>query len=149
MVVTVQSDWTGADIKSTYDAMAKRTYETAVWQHNTLPLCVVAWADNAVVKTLSNFHSSKVVNEGVRRRGLEADGTRMKDPAPVDCPEQMVAYCETFHFIDKGNWAEPRHTLANGGSKTHGWTLKLLFRLFNMTLNNAYKVYGCLHKKHH
>ena len=73
----------------------------------------------------------------------------MKDPAPVDCPEQMMAYCKIFHLIDKENGVEYRYTMANGGSKTHGWTPKLLFRLFNMTLNNAYKIYICLHKHHH
>ena len=63
------------------------------------------------------------------------------DPAPVACPEQMVAYCKTFNLIDKGN--------ANVGSKTHERTTKLSFRLFNMTLNNAYRIYTCLHKRHH
>ena len=55
--------------------------------------------------------------------------------------KQMVAYCKTFNLIDKGN--------ANGGSKTHGRTPKLSFRLFNMTLNNMYRIYTCLHKRHH
>ena len=73
----------------------------------------------------------------------------MKDPAPVNCPEQTVASCETFHLIDKGNGVESRYTPANGGSKTYGWTPKLSFRLFNMTLNNAYKIYHTLHKRHH
>ena len=67
--------------------MKLRTYETAVWQHKNKPLCVAAWADNAVVKTLSNFHSSKVIIDGIRRRGDEADGKKMRDPSPVDCPE--------------------------------------------------------------
>ena len=51
MVGTIQSNQTGADIKPTCDKMKLRTYETAVWQHKTKPLCVAAWADNAVVKT--------------------------------------------------------------------------------------------------
>jgi len=133
----------------TCDGMEKRTYDTSVWQHKFLPLCVAAWADNAIVKTLSNFHSSTVIDAGIKRRGMDEDGKRMKDPAPVNCPEQMVAYCETFHLIDKGNGVESRYTMANGGSKSHGWTPKLSFRLFNMTLNNAYKIYRTLHKRHH
>ena len=60
----------------------------------------------------------------------------------------MVAYCKTFHLIDKGNGVELRYTMANGGSKSHVWTPKLSFRLFNITLNNAYKIYSCLHKRH-
>ena len=74
---------------------------------------------------------------------------QMKDPAPVNCLEHMVAYCGTFHLIDKGNEAESQCTMANGGNKSHGWTPKLSFRLFNMTLNNAYKIYCTLHKRHH
>ena len=61
----------------------------------------------------------------------------------------MVAYYNTFHLIDKGNGEESWYTMANGGSKTHGWTPKLLFWLSNMTLNNAYKIYTCLHNRHH
>ena len=90
MVGTIRLDLTGTDITTTCDEMAKRMYETAVWQHNTLPLCVAAWADNAVVKTLSNFHSSVVINKGIKRRGLDEDGMRMKDPAPVNCLDQMA-----------------------------------------------------------
>ena len=55
--------------------------------------------------------------------------------------KQMVAYCKTFNLIDKGN--------ANGGSKTHERTTKLSFRLFNMILHNGYRIYTCLHKRHH
>ena len=67
--------------------MEKRTYDSATWQHNTLSLCVAAWADNAVLKTLSNFHSHEVISAGLKRRGVDADGKRMKDLTPVDCPE--------------------------------------------------------------
>ena len=56
MMGTIQSNWMGADIKVTCDGIAKRTCKTAVWQHNTLSLYVAAWADNDVVKTLSNSH---------------------------------------------------------------------------------------------
>ena len=65
--------------------------------------------------------------------------------------KQMVAYYKTFNLIDIGNGVESRYTMANGNgdSKTHGWTPKLSFRLFNMTLNNSYRIYTCLHKYHH
>ena len=70
--------------------------------------------------------------------GVDVDNDN--NPAPVACSEQMMAYCKTFNLIDKGN--------ANGGSKTHKQTTKLSFRLFNMTLNNVYRIYTCLHKRH-
>ena len=55
MVCTIKSSCTGADITVTCHSMVVRTHESYVWQHNTLSLCVAAWADNAVVKSLSNF----------------------------------------------------------------------------------------------
>ena len=67
-----------------------------------------------------------VINERIEQRGLDEDSKRMKDPAPVDYPEQIVAYFKTFHLIDKGIGVELRYMMANGGSKTHGWTPKLL-----------------------
>ena len=45
--------------------MEMRTHELCVWQYNTLPLCATAWADNAVVKTLSNFHNAVVIEDVV------------------------------------------------------------------------------------
>ena len=58
----------------------------------------------------------------------------------------MVDYYNIFHLIDKGNGIESRYVMAKGGSKKHGWTPKLLFRLFNMTFNNAYCIYSVLHE---
>lgn len=69
MMGTLGSDHTGADIKPVCDGMKKCTYDTAVWQHNKLKLCVAAWANNTVVKTLSNFHCTMVieVEEGIQQ----------------------------------------------------------------------------------
>ena len=39
--------------------------------------------------------------------------------------------------------------LGKQGSKNHDWEPKLLFRFFNMTLNNAYKIYTVLHERKH
>ena len=39
--------------------------------------------------------------------------------------------------------------MVNGDSQTHGLTPQLSFRLFNMTLKTAYKIYTCLHNRHH
>ena len=68
MVGTSQVNRTGADTKATVDAMKKTmkgTHTTAMWQHKELPLVFAAWADNAIVKTLSNFHSPVIIEDGV------------------------------------------------------------------------------------
>ena len=65
LVGTIQSVWTSADVAETCKEMVVRTHECAVWQHNTHPLCVAAWADNAVVKTLSNFHTAVVIEDAL------------------------------------------------------------------------------------
>ena len=44
---------------------------------------------------------------------------------------------------------ESRYVLAKQGSKKHGWSTKLSFSFFNMTLNNAYKIYSVLHEHKH
>ena len=45
---------------------------------------------------------------------------------------------------------EARYVLGKQGSKKkHGWSPKLLFRFFNMTLNNACKIYTVLHDRKH
>ena len=53
------------------------------------------------------------------------DSKRTKDLASVDCPEQMIAYCETFYLIDKGDVIESGYIKSQGDSKTHGWTPQL------------------------
>ena len=113
MVGTSQVNRTGANAKATVDFMkAKRkgTHTAAMWQHNTLPLVFSAWADNAIVKTLSNFHSPVIIQDGVQRR-CKIDGVRQRDPVGVPTPEQVVAYCTTFHKIDKGNGKEAKYDL--------------------------------------
>ena len=51
---------------------------------------------------------------------------------------QTRDYWETFHQIDKGNGAEANYYLG-GKSRQHNWLPKLILRLYNMVLNNAYK----------
>ena len=79
MVGTIQSSCTGADIAATCNGIAVHIHESCVWQHYTLPLCVAAWADNAVVKTMSNFHSAVVIEYVLLQQGMDNDGNREKD----------------------------------------------------------------------
>jgi hypothetical protein len=65
----------------------------------------------------------------------------------VLCPVQTQDYCNTFHLIDKGNGAEVNYNLG-GKSRLHNWLWKLIFRLYNMSINNAYKMYKVLIKQH-
>ena len=64
-------------------------------------------------------------------------------------PLQNVNYSDTYYQIDKSNQIEARYVLGKQGSKKHGWALKISFRFFNMTLNNAYKIYTVLHEREH
>ena len=56
---------------------------------------------------------------------------------------QNIDYSDTFHQdqIDKRIMIETEYVLRKKWSKKHGWLPTLLFRLFDMTFNNAYKVY--------
>ena len=109
--VASQSD--GSQRQATVDAMKKTmkgTHATSMWQHNSLPLVFAALADNAIVKTLSNFHSPVIINDGVHRR-CKIAGVRQRDAVGVPIPAQGKDYCETFHWIDKGNGVEAKYDL--------------------------------------
>jgi hypothetical protein len=106
------------------------------------------WADNAIVKTLSNFHSPKILEarSGVLCRH-QVDGQPELTPTEVPCPEQQKDYCETFHLIDKGNGKESRYNMG-GQSKGHNWAPKLTMRFFNFNLGNSHTMYKALTSEH-
>jgi hypothetical protein len=127
----------------------KGTHNSLLYQHNTKPLLHAIWADNNFVKTLSNFHSPVVLRGGMRRRVRDpVTKKRAREQTNVDCNEQQVDYCHTYHQIDKGNGAEAKYDLSTE-SHLHGWGPKLAACYFNMNINNAYKLYCYLYKKYH
>jgi hypothetical protein len=146
MVGTMQDNRTGAETKAKKKGMKNCTYESVMFQHDNLPLVVALWADNNIVRTMSNFHSPEIIEDGLMRR-KRINGVRDKEQSPVPCPTQMQYYSETFHLIDKGNGAKAPYDIPIESHK-HGWSPKLAVRYFNMTLNNAYKVYDYLVTKH-
>ena len=112
------------------------------------PLYCALWSDNNIVKTLSNFHSPKLLpaGSGVRRK-RRVDGKREQHKTEVSCPAQNKDYSETFHLIDKGNGAEATYDMG-GHSWTHNWSPKIQMRYFNMNFNNAFKIYRNLMEKY-
>ena len=107
------------------------------------------WADNNIVKTISNYHTPIIFLEGlgVLRKKKEPDGKRLSHHNEVPCPEQNWEYSKTFHPIDKGNGVEATYDMG-GKSRTHNWSPKLVLRLVYMTMNNAYKIYNALVDEH-
>ena len=55
----------------------------------------------------------------------------------------MKYYCKTFHLIDKGNGAKASYNLG-GKSRMHNWLPKIILRLINMLMINAYRIYKLL-----
>ena len=152
MVGTVLSNRTGGGKLGKVALKAKEilkgSADSLLYQHSTLPLAYAIWADNNFVKTLSNFHTPCIVEDGVKRKRKNKQGRRDQYQTSVPIPSQTKDYCETYHLIDKGNGREAKFWIG-GGSKKHGWSPKLAARLFNMNLNNAYKIYTTLYAKHH
>jgi hypothetical protein len=148
MVGTAQANRTGADIDCT-KSMKKGTYDAICWQHVWWSFCFAVWSNNALVRTLSNFHGPEILEAGmgVLRKRRDDDGKRERHRTEVRCPAQTRDYCATFRLIDKGNGAEASYDLG-GKSRLHNWSPKLVFRLYNMALNNAYKMYRALVKEH-
>ena len=66
-------------------------------------------------------------------------------------PEQQVAYSSITMFwqVDKMNGIDVRYIIVKQGSQFYGWTPKLSFWYFNMTIGNAYKIYRVVHKRSH
>ncbi len=128
-------------MKDIVEKMKPGTYESCFWQHNTKNLVYAAWSDNAVVKTLSNHYCAKVlVAGGLMWRRKDDSGSRTMHQTPMPCLAQMNEYSKTFHFIDKGNGKEAKYNMA-GKSRKHNWSPKLVFRMFNMALNNTFVIY--------
>jgi hypothetical protein len=141
MVGMSQSNQTGAKVKDIVEKIKPGTYELCFWQHNTKNLVYTVWSDNVVVKTLSNHHCTNVLFEGgLMQRRKDKSRARMMNQMPVPCPTQMKEYSKTFHLINKGNGKEAKYDMA-GKSRKHNWSPKLVFRMFNIALNNAFVVY--------
>ena len=105
------------------------------------------WFDNILVRTLLNFHSPEIleVEIGVLQKKWDGEEKLKKTKSEVPCPALTKDDCTTFQLIDKGNGAEA-HYDRGGKSRLQNWLPKLIFWLFNMTLNNAYKMYMALVK---
>jgi hypothetical protein len=59
--VGIQHGWTGAPSKAEVAAMKNNSYKSILWQHDTKHLVHAVWADNNIVKTLSNCHLPEIL----------------------------------------------------------------------------------------
>ena len=87
------------------------SYESIIYQHRVKNLSFALWADNNIVKTLSNFPSPEVLAAG---SGIlchrQVDGSSEQEQTEVSwCPLQQWDYSEMFHLIDKGNCKESKY----------------------------------------
>jgi hypothetical protein len=112
MVGTAQTNHTGTTIDCT-KSMKKGTYNSICWQYVWQSLCFAVWSDNALVRTLSNFHDPRILEAGmgVLQKKRDSNGKQERTMMEVPCPAQMRDYCNTFHLIDKGNGAEAYYDL--------------------------------------
>ena len=98
-----------------------------MWYNKNANLCCTAWADNTIVKTLSNFHQTYIEQEGLRQRKVDKEVKQEQYHSIVPAPEQMIDYLTTFHQVDKGNLIKSKYVLGRNGTKLHGWAPKLSF----------------------
>ena len=87
MLGIAQENRTGADTAEKKKGMKKNTYEAVMCQHDTEPLCYVIWSDKNFVRTLSNFHTPKVVDSGIKRRRRRVNGVLERVQTAVPCPQ--------------------------------------------------------------
>ena len=112
MVVIAQVNCTGANTKATCNIMkaTRKGSQKYMWQHNMLALVFSLLTDNAIVKTLSNFHTPVIIKDSVQC-WCRVDGARQRDQVGVPLPEQEKDYNVTFHMIDKEIGVEAKHNL--------------------------------------
>jgi hypothetical protein len=98
--------------------MKKGTYNSVCWQHVWQSIFFALWSNNALVRTLSNFHGHEILEAGmgVLRKKRDSDGKWERTKTEVPCPAHTRNYCNSFHLIDKGNGAEVNYNL---GGKSH------------------------------
>jgi hypothetical protein len=98
---------------------------------------------------LSNFHCPGILEAGmgVMQKKRDSNGKQERAKLEVLFPAQTRYYCNTFHLISKGNGVEANYDLG-GKSRLHNWLPKLIFWLYNMSINKAYKMYKVLIKQH-
>ena len=149
MFGTAQENRTGSAVKEEAEKMKIGTYEYVLFQHKTMPLCLVVWSDNNLVKTLYNYCTPNIQPSGlgVLRKKKGADGKREMSRSPVPCPQHNRDCIETFRIINKGHGIEAKYDLV-GKIRTHNWCPKLCMKLFNMGLNNEYQIYDALVEKY-
>ncbi len=111
-VGTAQANRTGANIDCT-KSMKKETYSSVCWQHVWRSLCFAMWSDNALVRTLLNFHGPEILKagRGVLQKKRDSNGKQERTKTEVPCPAQTQDNCKTFHLINKGNGAEANYDL--------------------------------------
>jgi hypothetical protein len=68
---------------------------------------------------------------------------RERPQSYIPCPVQMKEYCTMFLLFDKANGAEALYDMG-GKTRTHNWTPKLVFRFYNMAMNNTHNIYKAL-----
>jgi hypothetical protein len=82
-----------------------------------------------------------------RKRRDRQTKRKEREQSEVDCSEQQVDYCKTYHKIDKGYGSEAKYNLSTE-SHLHGWPPKLAARYFNMNINDSNKMFCFLYKKY-
>jgi hypothetical protein len=155
-VYFASENWSNAHCENPYSlnpVKAKEieigSHESLIYQHNTKPLLYCVWGDNNFVKTLSNFHSPVILRGAMKRkkRNRQTKRRREREQSDVNCTEQQIDYCDTYHLIDKGNGADAHYYLCIE-SHLHGWPPQLAARYLNMNINNSKKAFGFLYKKY-
>ena len=61
----------------------KRMQKYKIWQHNTQSLVAAIWSDNGIVKTLSNYHRSIIVADGLMRKKMGDNNVQEKHQLPA------------------------------------------------------------------
>ena len=65
--------------------MRKGNYESIMFKHDSLTLTYEMWLDNNIVRTLSNFHTTTIIEAGIKQK-RKVGGVRERDSTAVSFP---------------------------------------------------------------
>ena len=104
MVRTIQANWMGAPMAAYLKARPtkKRIHKYKIWQHNTQSLVAAIWSDNGIVKTLSNYHHSIIVADGLMRKKMGDNNVQEKHQLPASWCTQTKYWL--FRHVPPSRW---------------------------------------------
>lgn len=99
-------------------------------------MTLTVWKDTKIVHLLSTAHGSKM---GETNRKVRNKASGQMESVPVPCPEAITDYTRNMGGVDL---SDQMYQYYNFARKSHKWTIKLFFYIFQLMIVNALVMYN-------